>query len=567
MDFSIKAVFGVDATGVKTELKQLRKETNDAANSLANMGLAAAGAAFVALSKGAVDLAASLKDSAGQIGINVESLQALNYAAEQNGSSQEQMQKSLEKTARAIQKAREGDKASIDTLSRLKLTWEDLAALPLEKKYERVAQAYVKADDKAQAYNAVCELFGDKVGPKMIETLTQLGTDGFDKVAKSAAEAGHIMSAETIVALERADQAIADFKKRATIAVGDVLVNFQSEEGLKLLLFQLLKAAGSFGAGIVDAVIEGGQMVWAVMKGAFVGTTNILRDGLLEASVFFAQKWNEMLPDFLKSRGWTINISGIEEMKSAGKSIGDEITAAIASTEPSTFKKEVGEFWDQRIDAQRKVVAELNKKDFGEDAAKLRTAGEDIRTSLAIGASDVKKAGDHVGEKIKEASRTVAEAAREFGEQMRMTIATWSDMQEKTRVDILGARGAAQFSGVSDEALAQLIRRNSAEIQRVTNPALDPRGFASFDARMEAARLQTEINNAQRELDLRNNIRRNFANGGAEAVYRANPGTDPLILDQLIQRFGQQLPQAERTATAVEQIARGLIRRGIIPQF
>lgn len=522
MDFSLKAIFGLDATGVKTELKQLRKETNDFANQWGSIGLAAAGAAFVALAKGATELGAHLKDSAEQIGINVESLQALNYAAEQNGSSQELMQKSLEKTRLAVEKAREGDKASIETLAHLKLTWQDLAALPLEKKYERIAQAYAHAEDKAGAYNAVSELFGNKIGPKMVATLEQLGAEGFDKVAKSAAEAGHVMSAETIVALEAADQAIDDFKKRATVAVGDIIVNFRSEEGLKLLLFQFLKVVGSFGAGIVDALIEAGSMTKAVFTGAFRGVLNFFRDGFLDIAGFAADQFNKLIPDWLKARGFGIDPAAIDALKSAGRSIADEIGLAIAATEPSTFKKEVGEFWDKRIQDQKLIVDAMNKVDFGKGADALRNAGKEIDGSLARAAVDLTAAGDSIAVKIKDASKSVQDAAREFGEQMRTTLVTWEGMQKDAVISLLGARGGDQFSSASDAALEEIVRRNRNQIQDATNPALHPSTFSDFVTRMEAARLQVELGNAQRELDMRRNVRNAFATGGAAAVFRTN---------------------------------------------
>src|SRR3954464_4970024 len=111
-DFSLKAVFGMDATGVKTELKQLRKELGSFVEDYAKLGAGMAVAAFAALSKGAIDLAGKLSDASQNIGINVISLQALEAQHKRNGVSEEMLTKALEKTKAAVLDATAGnDKA------------------------------------------------------------------------------------------------------------------------------------------------------------------------------------------------------------------------------------------------------------------------------------------------------------------------------------------------------------------------------------------------------------------------------------------------------------------------
>jgi hypothetical protein len=84
---------------------------------------------------------------------------------------------------------------------------------------------------------------------------------------------------------------------------------------------------------------------------------------------------------------------------------------------------------------------------------------------------------------------------------------------------------------------------------------------------VEAFRLNTEADRAQAELNMRNQIRSAFAMGGAEAVFRAFPSTDPLVLDKLLDTFGRNVTESERTASTVETIANGLKARGLIPRI
>lgn len=538
MAFSLIAKFGLDSTGLRAELKSLRGEVNDFADRWAKIGLAAGAAAFTALARSALNMGEQLRNNALALGMNVEALQSLSYAAEQNGSSQEQMIKALEKARIGFQRATEGGAAQTKAMDTLGLSAQKLSAMPLERKFEALAVAYQNSADKGAAYNAVSELLGEKVGPKMIVTLQDLAANGFDAVAKSASDAGHVMSAETIVALEKANQAIQNFKKQATVAVGEIIVNFRSEEGLKLLGMQIMKVLGQFGAGIVDAVIEGGRMFWAVFEGAVVGITNMLQNYMVDAVQAVATLINKVLPSRFE-----INVGNLDEFRTSGKGIAESITEALAKTEPSTFKQTVTETWDGLIAEQQQVVDALNEVDFGEDADALRNAGVQAGEAVAVG-------GAAAATQIEQAAETVADAAR--------------DIVTAGREVIQGIRTGENFAGASDAALRALIRQNTDEAQANRAKAMmDP--FGGYYQKLAAAMKEIEASNAQKELDMRAKIARSFAMGGESAVYRAFPQMDPLKLDKLIDQFGRNLTESERTANTIEGIARGLARSKIIP--
>ncbi len=535
MDFSLKAVFGLDATGVKTELKQLRKETNEFVQTWANLGIAAAGAAFIALSKGAADMASELKKVSGELGINVQSLQVLDAVAMRNNESQEKLRSALEKTRTATQEAAEGNEKLQKAFGILGVNLNEINRLPLEQKFAAIARGMVKAENQQAAYNAVADIFGAKVGPQLINSLTDLGKNGFDAAAKSAAAAGLVMSNNTIVALEKAQSAIEEFKKKATIAAGEIIVNFRSEEGLKLLLFQFLKVVGSFGAGVVDAIVEAGGMIKAVFTGAFTAVVNAYRDNFLTAMAFIAEKMNSMMPEWMKKRGFTIDVEAIESLKSAGRTIGEEITLAIAQTSPSTFKKEVGEFWDKRIDDQKKVVEAMNKKDFGVEAQKLTDAGKNIEGSMKVGNEGLIDAGKKAAGEIKEAAKILRSSVERVG------------------------RGIEEQS---NEALAGLISRLSS--QKLSSEirdrnVIDPFTIGSYRSAGTSA-ISGELAAAQAELNQRNQIQAFAARNGESAARRTfgDTLTDRALRDITDTSF--------RTSTAVEKIANGLTQTGWIPK-
>lgn len=587
MDFSLKAIFGLDATGVKTEIRQLTRETRNFVNQWGKIGAGAATAALIAFSKSAMDLAGSLNDTAQNLDINVEALQALQAQHKLNGVSAEQFTKTMEKTKGAVISAASGNEKAVEALAKLGLSAEKLIRLPLEEQYFAIAQGATNASDQTQAFAAVSQLLGEKVGPKLIGSMRELAGEGLPAVIAAAKETGRVMSAETVVALDRAGDAIDDFKTRATVALGNIIVNFRSEEGLKLLWYQLSDVVLRFTAGIVDAITYPARLAGAVFSAAFGAVVDVFRNGLVDAAIFAAKAVNKILPD-----GFDVDVAGLEKLKTAGVDFADRINRAIADTNPTALRDTLGEATSALVAEQQKVVDQLNRVDLGEEADKLRAGGKDAGQSVEVGAKAIEKAGTAVAADIEEAADemavTVSEAfddglyvwkdgiglikesirddlggmATKLTQEMGAIVAAWQGMNG-SRFEYLGARGADQFNSASDDALDSIARRNRQTANELRNNGQPI--SRNYDNRMEAGRLEIEAANAEAELKLRRNIRNAYNSGGTSAVYRANPNMDPIALDRLIQQFAQQQDSTSRTASAIERIETGLRRKKLIP--
>ena len=532
----------MDAKGIKTELKSLRKDLNSFVEEYAKLGAGLGIAAFAALSKGAMELAGNLSDASANIGVNVESLQALQAQHKRNGVSEEELSKALQKTKAAVLDAAAGNVVAEKAFAALGLTSASLLALPLDKQYAAIATATAEAKDQSAAFSAVSDILGAKVGPKLMGSLRELGETGLPGVTDAAKKAGQVMSAETIVALDEAGDAIDDFKRKATVWAGEIIVNFRTEDGLKLLGLQLMAVLGRFGGGILDAITEAGGMIWAVFKGAFFGVTNYLQDGLVEVVQGIAGMINKILP-----AKFEINVGNLEEFKSSGKGIADEITEAIARTSPSTFKKDFGDSWDAAITKQKSVVDALNKVDFKEGTDKLTNAGN--AAGKSVSESITKTVKSDVPEPIVKAFKDGAKAAAEIIDTgWQMTV---------------GKRGEA-YRNASDDALKQIIQDSK---QKASELRYSQTGSANERAYNQAAANQydAEAKKAQDQLNLRGQIRSDYGQGGALQVYRNNRDLDPQYLDGLITQFAKNLAPAEDAANALRNIQRGLAQRGIIP--
>lgn len=528
----------MDSSGVKTELKSLKRSVLSFAEDFAKLGAAAGVGAFVALSKGAMELAGSLADASANIGINVESLQALQAQHKRNGVSNEELAKALEKTKIAVISAAEGDIKAEAALKKLGLASADLIKLPLAEQYAAIAKGAAGAKNSNEAFSAVADLLGAKVGPRLMGSLKELGEVGLPGVTKGAQEAGQVMSTTTIAALDKAGDAIDDFKRKATIWAGEIVVNFRTTEGLKLMGMQLVGVVSNFGWGIVDAITEGGQMIWAVFEGALTGVTNVFQDAMVDAVKGVAGLINKVLPSKFE-----INVGNLEDFKSSGKGIGDSITEAIAKTSPSTFKKDFGDAWDAAIAEQQTVVDELNAVDFSEDATKLANAGKSAGASVVDGAKKVQDAGKDAGTSVAEggivAAEAIAEVAKMLSSAIERTGAGYQD-QSTTALQGVRARVAAQLSD------AQRADRNSAP-----NVGATVESFAT-------SAFKSELFNIEKELAARKQFDADFLRlGSAQTLAKYG--------DANFNRYSKEMQdQSTRTTNALEQIARGLTGAGII---
>lgn len=150
-------------------------------------------------------------------------------------------------------------------------------------------------------------------------------------------------------------------------------------------------------------------------------------------------------------------------------------------------------------------------------------------------------------------------------EQERLSIAQQTAIEEKKITAekksqlgaIAGIMGGSRFNDASDETLADVARRNRAEAQRIKADPFNQ----GIGQSLEAARLEAEAMNAERELSFRRKIRQDFSIGG-EDMARRNFQGDPLQFDRIFAQIvkGQTIDEKQLDVwQKIEQLA----RRGI----
>jgi hypothetical protein len=150
-------------------------------------------------------------------------------------------------------------------------------------------------------------------------------------------------------------------------------------------------------------------------------------------------------------------------------------------------------------------------------------------------------------------------------EEERLAIAAATAKEEKKITEekksqlgaIAGIMGGSRFNEASDETLAEVARRNRTEAQRIKADPFNQ----GIGQSLEAARLEAEAMNAERELSFRRKIRQDFSIGG-EDMARRNFQGDPLQFDRVFAQLvkGQTIDEKQLDVwQKIEQLA----RRGI----
>jgi len=498
---SLKAIFGLDATGLKTELKQIGAQIQRIANLWGKFALAAGAAAFAAAARGALQLGAQLDATSQKLGITTDLIQTLGFAGEQFGIRQETTNMALQRFTRRLGEAQQGGGELLPILQQYGVALTDANgrarnATAVLGDYAEILRRTANPQERLRlAFKAF-----DSEGVGLVNVL-QDGTKGLAAFQEQATQAGAILETKTIAKLAEAENAIKNFKRRITVAVGEIIVNFRTEEGIKLLGLQLAGAAATFSAKILDAITYPARVGYAVFTAAFDAVTANLRNGLIKALQFVSLGLNKILPDKFQ-----ISIAGLERLKATGTDVAAAITRAIADTNPATFSEVTRAAYDDLIAGQKQIIADL-------EAANLKQPAAQLHDALATG-------GATAAEEIKDAATELEQAGETAAAQLGMAF---------------DALNGATLARTEDGTLAEIIRQTTTKLRDLLNPALNPNSD-TYGTRLTAASLQTQLFNAQRELDLRNQFRRDIAGPGGIAAARRN--YDPIQFENLLRQFG-----------------------------
>lgn len=182
---------------IRGNLRRLGDESNRLQSLLAGLGVTLSAGGFVAFIKNAIDTADQLKKLSQKIGISVEALSTLRFAAELSDMSLEALQKGIKSLSQNILEANSGigDGAQVFDALGISVKNADGTLKSTEQVLLEVADVFAQLEDGTVKTTLAVKLFG-KTGQDMIPLLNQ-GKAGIEQLRLEAERLGLKLNSET----------------------------------------------------------------------------------------------------------------------------------------------------------------------------------------------------------------------------------------------------------------------------------------------------------------------------------------------------------------------------------
>lgn len=232
------------------------------------LGLAAAGAAITApmglFLKEFASSGDEVAKSAGRLGIGVSALSELKFAADQSGSSFEELETSLKKMSKAIGEATFGNDELRRTFQVLGVPLERLRTMKPDQQFEAIADALSRIEPPAARMALLLELFG-KSGERM-GVLVGKGGEGIRRLREEANALGLVLSegaakeAENLTeAFRRLDLGLAGVRKNIGAALAPAMLELL--ENIQPIITQTIAFVKANGELVRSVVKVGGALL------------------------------------------------------------------------------------------------------------------------------------------------------------------------------------------------------------------------------------------------------------------------------------------------------------------
>ena len=223
---SLEFKSGLDDSKFQAGLKNMEKGAKASTGKISGMmkgiGIMAAATAVLGAAKGIANMTGDLSDQAGQLNMNVESMQKLQGVMAQGGTDADKFVMGMQKLGIAMTTAREEGGSALENFEKMGISFTQIADAgdDTEKVFRLMSDALQKSNGSMAVRNAALDILGTKQG-KMVGTM-KAGTQAIDEQAKSV----YILSARQVEYGDRAsdivEQEIENAKKlgTATLLVG-----------------------------------------------------------------------------------------------------------------------------------------------------------------------------------------------------------------------------------------------------------------------------------------------------------------------------------------------------------
>lgn len=149
-------------------------------------------------------------DFAQQVGVSVEELTGLRFAAEQAGSSAEAADAGLQKMVTTIGQAQAGSKKAVEAFEQFGLNIADIAKESPGEAFKQIADKIAELPSVTQQAAAAVSIFG-KNGAQLMNVLRE-GGDGIDSFIERGKEVGAVLTNDAAAKAGEASDAIKELK-------------------------------------------------------------------------------------------------------------------------------------------------------------------------------------------------------------------------------------------------------------------------------------------------------------------------------------------------------------------
>ena len=305
-------------------------------------GAAALGGLGVYISRFA-DATDELGKFGGRIGESIEDLSRLGYAAELSGVSMETLTNSLRAQSNRIGLAEQGNRAYIETLERVGISVDEIAALDPSDTFLRIVEGMEGVEDASERVAIAQRLWGAS-GTALLQ-IVDAGTKGINEMMQEADALGRTLSGE-------AAQNAAEFN--------DALTRLTSTfSGIaNSIISAILPALTALINGItltIQTLIDWGRAIVAVWD-AMVRT---IRDGIANVLRFISPAMAEQV------RGWNETSDAMDNAadsaSGAQRVFADTLAQAEALTEANNAQARSIEDSTRAIELQDAATSGLNR--------------------------------------------------------------------------------------------------------------------------------------------------------------------------------------------------------------
>ncbi len=339
--------------------------------------------------KAAIDYSSAIVDMADRSGHTVEWLQATKYAAEQSGTSLEQVAGASQKLMKALG---EGSAETIRTVKALGLSFEELRASSPDEQMNRVLAAIGKLEDPTARTTAAMRLLG-RSGTELLPL-----AGSFDELRARAEELGLVLSEKSVRATEAFGDGLAELQGTFQGLLNNLGTTITTSAGVHEALGILTQAMADLSRWVAANRTEIRAFVTESLASMVRGFTSVLQGvGLLSEGLF-------------QIRRTLLELGGMFAKAAAGA----EMLAAVMA-KPWDAKKAFDEYRGQLTAIDSLVAAQVRAAEAQRDS---------VTSALVSGAV--------VAAKMTDALENLGAAEVEVGE--------------------AGTRGAAGITDLSDSA-------------------------------------------------------------------------------------------------------------------